>query len=193
MNFYPQENNKKLKVCRIAVIGNCGSGKTVFSKRLTTLSNLPVYHLDDLFWNADWIPTKPTVWKKKINDLVLQDKWIIDGTFDNTLTIRLNQADLIIFLDIPLWRCLWRVIVRDIKRYCGQRDTLPLRIRNQPHRPKGGEGIITFWLYVISFSIRRRPKILKQLQNVKCPTIILHKHSEIEEWLNTFTPKAVDF
>ena len=47
-----------MKIRRIAVIGNCGSGKTTVSKRLSSLSGLPIYYLDDLFWNVDWTPTK---------------------------------------------------------------------------------------------------------------------------------------
>ena len=193
MNSDSQIDKQNLRVRRTTVIGNCGSGKTTFSKRLAILSNLPVYHLDDLFWNADWTPTKPIVWKEKMRKLVSQSNWIIDGTFDNTLPLRLSRADLIIFLDISLWRCLWRIIVRDIRRYRGQRDTLPLKIRNQSNQPKGGEGIFRFWLYVAVFPIRRRPKIVSQINNTLCSTVILHKHSEIEEWLNTFTSKAIDF
>ena len=173
----------------ILVIGNCGSGKTFFSKRLASLSGLPIYHLDDLFWNEDWIPTEPAVWKTKMNELVSQANWIIDGTFEGTLPLRLAQADLVIFLDLPLWRCLWRIIMRDIKRYRGQHDTLPLKIRNQPHTPKGGESIIHFWLYVALFPLRRRPNILSQLKNTPHLIVILHKHSEIENWLKTFSYK----
>ena len=110
-----QKNAYYLQSHRIAIIGNCGSGKTAFSKQLNTFFNLPVYHLDDLFWETDWTPTESAAWKHKMNILVSKDKWIIDGTFEGTLPLRLARADLTIFLDIPLWHCLWRVIVRDIK------------------------------------------------------------------------------
>ena len=180
-----QKNTPYLQSHRIAIIGNCGSGKTALSKQLNTFFELPVYHLDDLFWETDWTPTESTVWKHKMDTLVSKDKWIIDGTFEDTLSLRLARADLVIFLDIPLWRCLWRVIVRDIKRYSGQRKTLPLKIRNQPHPPKGGEGRIRFWLYVTFFPFRRRKKIINQLKNIMCEKVILCGNREIEQWLNT--------
>ncbi|HBM16819.1 MAG TPA: hypothetical protein DD381_10820 [Lentisphaeria bacterium] len=43
---------------KILIIGNCGSGKTTLSKKLSLISNLPVIHLDKHYWNPGWIITE---------------------------------------------------------------------------------------------------------------------------------------
>lgn len=47
-------------------------------------------------------------------ELVAQDQWIIDGNYRRTLTMRMLEADTIIFLDIPRWRCLYQAIKRQL-------------------------------------------------------------------------------
>jgi len=42
---------------KIAVIGSGGSGKSTFSRKLGNILNLPVYHLDTVYWNPGWIET----------------------------------------------------------------------------------------------------------------------------------------
>ena len=35
---------------KIAVIGCCGAGKSVFSRKLASVTGLPLYHLDIMYW-----------------------------------------------------------------------------------------------------------------------------------------------
>jgi adenylate kinase family enzyme len=39
---------------KIIVIGSSGSGKSTFSRKLSRAMNIPVYHLDALFWKPNW-------------------------------------------------------------------------------------------------------------------------------------------
>src|SRR5687767_15921191 len=39
---------------RIAVIGRAGTGKTTIARRLAEAFDLPITHLDALFWTPDW-------------------------------------------------------------------------------------------------------------------------------------------
>ena len=38
---------------KVIVIGCPGSGKSTFSKKLNEITNIPLYHLDLMFWNND--------------------------------------------------------------------------------------------------------------------------------------------
>ena len=38
---------------KVIVIGCPGSGKSTFSKSLHKITNIPLFHLDMIFWNAD--------------------------------------------------------------------------------------------------------------------------------------------
>ena len=54
---------------RIAVIGSGGSGKSTFSALLGTELNLPVHHLDQLYWKPNWVKTPKDDWLKIQNSL----------------------------------------------------------------------------------------------------------------------------
>jgi len=41
----------------------------------------------------------------------------MDGTYDQSLDIRLPRADMVIFLDFPRSICMWRIIKRVLSRY----------------------------------------------------------------------------
>ena len=38
---------------RIIILGCCGSGKSVFAKKLNEKTGMPLYHLDNIYWNDD--------------------------------------------------------------------------------------------------------------------------------------------
>lgn len=91
---------------KIIVIGCPGSGKSTFSRMLNKVIDIPVYHLDNLFWNADKTTKEKNVFLKSLNDTIQKDEWIIDGNFNSTLELRLQACDTVIFLDYPLEVCL---------------------------------------------------------------------------------------
>ena len=39
---------------KILVIGNTGAGKTTFARELSQKLNLPIVHLDRLYWCGEW-------------------------------------------------------------------------------------------------------------------------------------------
>lgn len=97
---------------KIAVIGSGGSGKSTFSRKLGNILNLPVYHLDTMYWNPGWIETPKDKWESVVRELADNDQWIIDGNYRSTMDIRLNSADTIIFLNMSTLLCTYRIIKR---------------------------------------------------------------------------------
>jgi adenylate kinase family enzyme len=102
---------------RILVIGSPGAGKTTLSIKLGELLNLPVIHLDKEFWNPGWVETPVDPWRDQVRELAAGDEWIIDGSFDGTLEIRLQRADTVVFLDYSRAVCMWRVFKRIVTRF----------------------------------------------------------------------------
>lgn len=97
---------------RIAVVGNCGSGKSTFAKELGRRLHLPVIHLDREYWNPGWVETPQEEWAAKQQALLSGKEWILDGNYASTLDLRFAAADLVIFLDINRFVCLWSITRR---------------------------------------------------------------------------------
>ncbi len=97
---------------RVLVIGSSGAGKSTFSAELGRIIKLPVIHLDKEFWRPGWVMTDRDEWREKVGELVAGDEWIVDGSYDQSLDIRLPRADTVIFLDYPRYLCLWRIFKR---------------------------------------------------------------------------------
>ena len=100
---------------RVAVIGNCGSGKTTLSLRLGERTGLPVWHLDSFYYGENWGRVPYPAFLKKHQDLIAGDRWILDGNYDATMYERLLRADTVIFLDPPRFICFLRVLRRKCK------------------------------------------------------------------------------
>jgi hypothetical protein len=89
---------------------------------LGNLLRLDVYHLDRIWWQgggyrivgqktADAHAMDPQAFSRLQEELVSNDRWIIDGGRAD-LGVRLARADTVIFLDLPRRVCMWRVIKR---------------------------------------------------------------------------------
>ncbi len=102
---------------RIAIVGISGSGKSTLANKLGSKLGRPVIHLDKHYWDIGW---KERYSKEEFRQLVRkfaeEDTWIIDGNYRNSIDIRLERADTIIFLDFPKWKCLWRAFKRVLDR-----------------------------------------------------------------------------
>ena len=110
---------------RIAVIGNAGSGKSTLTRQLHNILKLPVYHLDKYYWKPGWVPVDPLEYSQLHDMLCERDEWIMDGMNLRLLLTRIDAADMIIFLDIPRYKCLWRVIKRTLMNYGKERLDSP--------------------------------------------------------------------
>ena len=103
---------------RVIIIGCGGSGKSTLARRLGEISQLPVVHLDQIFWS-------PGNWKhleRDDFDVLLQvelekSQWILDGNYDRTLVHRLNYCDTVIWLDYNRFVCLIGWIKRVITNW----------------------------------------------------------------------------
>ena len=103
------------------IIGPAGAGKSELSKKINKITKLPLYHLDNIFWNSDKTHLSPEEFDLKLKEILETDEWIIDGNYSRTYEMRIEKADTIIFLNYPLEVCLDGVNSRIGK----QRDDLP--------------------------------------------------------------------
>ena len=98
------KNGFKMK--RIIVIGPNGSGKSELSRKLGDILELPLYHLDNIWWKEDKTHISRDEFDSILSNILKEDEWIIDGDYSRTYETRIKACDTIILLDYPLDVCL---------------------------------------------------------------------------------------
>ena len=85
---------------KIVVVGVSASGKTTFSRKLATKTNLPVFFVDSIMWKPGWNHIGDEEMVKRLNEIGTGDKWIIEGYISKgARTFIFDRADTIIYLD----------------------------------------------------------------------------------------------
>ncbi len=101
---------------RIVVVGVTGSGKTTLAQQLAARQRLPHVELDALHWDAHWTPAPPAVFRRRVDQALGGERWVVDGNYHVVRDIVWQRADTLIWLDYPLPLILWRLWCRTVRR-----------------------------------------------------------------------------
>ena len=110
---------------RVMIIGQPGSGKSTFARKLGGLIHLPVYHIDHIHWESGWVERPGPEKDRLCAEIHGKDRWIFEGGRSSTWPERLARADTLIWLDVPLPIRFARVIWRTIRHWGRNRPDLP--------------------------------------------------------------------
>ncbi len=99
-------------------------------------------HLDSLHWLPGWVENTPEIESETLQNVLNQDKWVIDGNYSKVLyDKRLELADTIIFLDFNRFLCFKRILKRyfnykgrtreDMGKGCDENKYLYLKTRSR--------------------------------------------------------------
>jgi adenylate kinase family enzyme len=100
---------------RIVVTGMAGSGKSTLSTALAAKTGLPLINLDLQFWQPGWVAPTEDEFRATQRRALAGDAWIADGNYHETLDLRVERADTVVFLDTPWWRCAGRALLRGFR------------------------------------------------------------------------------
>ena len=105
---------------KIVIVGTSGCGKTTLGRKLAILGGQKLVDLDDIYWLPNWTPRSDVEFFTLLQKEVANDRWIISGNYSRARAHIWQEADMIIWLDLPLTTCLWRGFKRSLFRWIKQ-------------------------------------------------------------------------
>jgi adenylate kinase family enzyme len=165
---------------RILIVGCSGSGKTTLAGKLGSLLDLPVIHLDRLFWQPNWQMVNREVFDERLAEALAQPRWIIDGNFDRTLSLRLSKCDTAIALDYSRVVCLYGVAKRVLRHYG----------RTRPDMTEGCPEHVdwAFLQWIWAFNRDKRPGLIAAITQAAQNGVEVHtfkRRRQCRKWMRT--------
>lgn len=166
---------------RILVIGNAGSGKSTFSKALAEKLNIPLVHLDRLYWQGNWEHVTREEFDHLLQSELEKPQWIIDGNFNRTLPCRLQHCDCVFFFDLPPLTCLWGTVKRVFENHGKTRSDMGGHCPEYFDRNK-----IELWQHVLTFNRQHRKSYYQLLrQTTHAQVIVFRRRKQINDFLKS--------
>lgn len=168
---------------RVVIFGCSGTGKSTLARKLGERLGLPVVHMDALFWEPGWTEPDGEAFRARVAAALAGGRWISEGNYvSRTAELRLPGADLILWLDQPLWLRLWRVASR----------ALAYRDRTRPDMgPDCPEKLdLQFVEYIWTFDRKAKPKIEAAIARLAAstPLVRLTGDREVADFLAALPP-----
>lgn len=159
---------------RVLIIGPCGSGKSTLARELAPKIGLPLIHMDQLGWQAGWIETDKPELRRRVDEAVSGERWLIEGNYGSMLPPRLERADTVLYLDFPITLCLRRLV----------RRIWTLRGQSRPDMPEGcpERFDLEFFLYVANWNRGPRPRTEAALAQWSDKVVRLKSPAELAQW-----------
>ena len=161
---------------RIIIIGCGGAGKSTLARQLGEKLDIPVVHLDKLFWKPGWVQVSQEEFDALHTRELAKAKWIMDGNFNRTMPQRIARCDTAIYLDFSRFACLLGVLKRVLTTY----GTV---------RPDMGEGCperidFEFLKWVWNYNKDKRERNYRLLNEAEhAETIVLKNRRAVRKFL----------
>lgn len=156
---------------KIIVIGSPGAGKSTFSRKLKDITGLPLYHLDMIWHKPDKTNISKEEFDSRLEEILVTDKWIIDGNYQRTIEMRLEKCDTVFLMDFPLEVCLAGAKARVGRK----RDDMPWVEEELDEE---------FRQWIVDFPEKKLPEIYEMLNKYGEKNIIVFKsRQEADEYL----------
>ena len=163
---------------RIILIGCGGAGKSTLARQMGEKLNIPVVHLDSIFWLPGWVEMEREAFDARLREELAKDRWIMDGNFNRTMPERIARCDTIIYLDFSRWACLMGVLKRVLTSY-------------GKVRPDMGAGCperidLDFLKWVWNFNKNKRERYYRMLNEAEGKqTIVLKNRRMVRRFLDS--------
>lgn len=166
---------------KIHIYGSVGSGKTTLAKKLSEITGIPYYEIDNAVWirnpSGDIRRTDQEI-ERNLEAIVQSKSWIFEGVHTKDWVHQSWQhADVIIFLNTGYSTRTSRIMKRFIKQKLG--------FEKSNYQP-------TFQLFLNMFKWNNhfeqvdKIRFLQMTEIHKEKRIIVYNKQDVEKWINTF-------
>ncbi|GAA5213332.1 adenylate kinase [Corallincola platygyrae] len=104
---------------KIAVFGKPANGKSTLSKKLAAATGIKLYALDSILYQPNGEEVERAQYEETHQRILSSEEWIIEGfaplTALGTFYRRLEEADTLIYIDLPYRVTYWLVVKRFLK------------------------------------------------------------------------------
>jgi len=114
-----------MRLARVNVVGTSGSGKSTIAKQLAAILNCPHIELDKLYWEANWSHAADNVFFDRIANALHTPRWVLDGNYDRSLSIKWREVTTVIWLDYSFARTFGQSLRRAVSRMITRQELWP--------------------------------------------------------------------
>lgn len=167
---------------RIAVAGVSGVGKTTLAARIAEITGSPHTEIDALFHGPGW--TERPEFLDDVTRLVATESWVTEWQYAPARPLLTSRADLLVWLDLPFWTCVFpRVVRRTLRRRIRREELWNGNIEPPFHT------FLTDPEHIVRVSIRTKHKYRERIpamaDDAAAPDIVhLHTPAEVERWID---------
>ncbi|MFJ1582553.1 topology modulation protein [Streptomyces sp. NPDC088197] len=138
---------------KVAIVGCGGSGKSHLARHLGAALRAPVTHLDAVYFDDEWNALPAEKFAAAQRTLVAEPRWVIDGNYNSTLSIRLDACDTVVLMDVSTLAALWGIVSRQLRHGAG-------------HKGNGVHNRVTWGVikYVATYRRKMRPRVLAKIE-----------------------------
>ena len=102
---------------RVSIVRHSGSGKSTLGRALAGAIGAGFLELDSVFHQPGWVPLPDEDFRRRVGAAVAGERWVIDGNYSSKVRDLIwARADTVVWLDLPRWIVMRRVIWRSVNR-----------------------------------------------------------------------------
>ncbi|MFI9008463.1 adenylate kinase [Actinosynnema sp. NPDC053489] len=171
-------------VRRIVVLGVSGAGKSTVARELARLVDGPHVELDAVQHGPGWSTPPAEEIRAWLAEATGGPAWVVDGNLASiTADVLWHRADLIVWLDLPLWVALPRLVRRTTSRVV-RRTVLWNGNRERASFLVGPDSVL---VWAVKARRRHRADYPGRLARAGVPWVRLRSSAAVARWLAGFS------
>lgn len=166
---------------RIDIVGPPASGKSMLAEAISKKLSIPHMQIDRFWFEAGGrqgshdtpnIEEVRAHIRKKVLENIIADSWVSDGFYSRVQSEIAQRAEIILVLDIPLWKRLFNH---------ARRITKP----STRHKELSAWQELTFFFEIIRRTFKNRGRLEQFISDYKNKVVVLKSYKEIDRYLET--------